>query len=204
MNYIGDKGAEANNLILNLLEKNQVFALSRLGLSEVRWVDWFIRGRLDFNCDGYLYSGNTYTPTLRHRLENSGVYGNCASYFFSEYIRGISTADLQVFWFNYDGEPLVYNEQVNIFKHFSPNSLKVDCEVLAPYIHTNFWSKGLEGKKVLVVYPFVETIKSQYEKRNMIWSDEHSGKLPNFELKVYKPVWTLGEKKPHSSWKVSL
>jgi hypothetical protein len=41
----------------------------------------------------------------------------------------------------------------------------------------------------------------QYEKRNLIWAD---GKLPDFELITYKPVWTLGGNRPHSSWKESL
>ena len=204
MNYLGDRGFKANQLIKKYLEDSKPFTLSRMGLGEIRWVDWFIRGGLDFNCDGYLYSGNIYTPTLRHRLEYGGVYGNCASSFFIEYIKGISVADLQVFWFNYDGTPLVYNEQVNIFNNFSTNSIKIDCEVLAPYQHASFWTECLKGKKVLVIYPFVNTIKSQYEKKDLIWTGDHSGKLPDFELKTYKPVWTLNGNKPHNSWKESL
>lgn len=202
--YIGDKGVNANKLISSYLDTNKTFSLARMGLGEIRWVAYFIRGGLDFNCDGYLYSADVYTPTLRHRLEYGGVYGNCGYSFFSEYIKGISSADLHVFWFNYDGTPLLNDEQLNIFKNFSPNSIKIDCEVLAPNQHTDFWSKSLSGKKVLVVYPFVKTIQSQYEKRNLIWTEEHSGKLPEFDLITYKPVWTLNGNRPHGSWKESL
>lgn len=204
MEYIGDRGSKANSLIREYIENDKIFSLSRIGLAEVRWVDWYLRGGLDSNCDGHMWNGNIFTPTLRHRMDPNGIYGDCGEEFFSEYNNGISTADLQVFWFNYDGQPLVYDEQVNIFNNLSPNSIKVDCEVLAPYRHTEFWTKSLKGKKVLVVYPFVETIKMQYEKRNLIWTGEHEGKLPDFELITYKPVWTLAGCRPHSSWKESL
>lgn len=197
---LGDNGREANNIISTMLREEKLFSLSRLGLAEVRWVDWYIRGGMGYNCDGYLYCGQTYTPTLRDRIATNGVYGGTEDYFMKEYIKGVACADLQVFWFNYNGDKLVYDEQVNIFKTLSNNSIKIDCESLCSYNHTNFWSKELKGKKVLVVYPFVETIKSQYLKRDLIWTDEHAGKLPEFELITYKPYWTIGDKMPHSSW----
>ena len=201
---IGDNGQNANMLISKLLEENKTFALSRMGLGEVRWIDWYMRGGLDFNCDGYLYTGNTYTPTLRDRLYHGGIYGETYDYFFEEYIKCISCGDLQVFWFHYNGEKLVYNEQIGIFSKYSNNSIKIDCESLCPYILTNFWTKSLKGKKVLFIYPFVNTIQKQYKNREFIWQGDHSGKLPEFDLITYKPVWVLGENKPHGSFKESL
>ena len=62
---IGDNGQNANMLISKLLEENKTFALSRIGLGEVRWIDWYMRGGLDFNCDGYLYTGNTHSLIKR-------------------------------------------------------------------------------------------------------------------------------------------
>ncbi len=198
---IGDKGVAANELISKKILSNEVFALSRMGLAEVRWVDWFIRGGLEFNCDGSLFSRHIFTPTLRDRLKLNGVYGGTEDYFMTEYIKGIKAGDLQVFWFDYDGKKLVFDEQVNIMNNYSIDSVKIDCESLCPYMHTNFWSKSLNGKKVLIVYPFVDTIEQQYVRKNKIWTDEHSGKLPDFELITYKPFWSIGGKMPHSSWK---
>ena len=37
----------------------------------------------------------------------------------------------------------------------------------APFLWKNPWTKYLEGKKVLVVHPFVDSIKSQYENKHM-------------------------------------
>ena len=199
-NLVGDRGIMANDVISKMLKENKVFSLSRIGLAEVRWIDWFIKGGMQYTCDGFLFSGNLYAPTLREKLLNNGVYGGTEEYFMKEYIKGISTADLQVLWYHYNGDKLVYDEQINIFKNYSNDSIKIDCEVLCSYVHTNFWTKELKDKKVLIVYPFVETIKSQYLKKDLIWTGEHAGKLPDFELITYKPYWSVGDTMPHSSW----
>ena len=57
----------------------------------------------------------------------------------------------------------------------------------------NPWSAALEGKKVLVIHPFAETIQSQYQKRQEIFPGTDI--LPRFELKTLKAVQTVaGEK----------
>lgn len=200
MSLVGDRGVKANKLISKMLKENKVFSLSRLGLAEVRWVDWYLRGGMEHMCEGFPFLGPLYAPRLREKLANSGVYGGSEEYFMKEYIKGISTADLQVFWNHYNGDKLVYDEQVNIFRNLSNESVKIDCEVLCSYVHTDFWTKDLVGKKVLIVYPFTETIKLQYLKKDLIWTGEHSGKLPDFELITYKPYWSIGDVMPHSSW----
>lgn len=57
----------------------------------------------------------------------------------------------------------------------------------------NPWSAALAGKKVLVIHPFAETIKKQYQKREKIFPGTNI--LPEFELKVLKAVQTIGEEK---------
>ena len=57
----------------------------------------------------------------------------------------------------------------------------------------NPWSAALEGKKVLVIHPFTETIQKQYKKRVLIFPGTNI--LPEFELKTLKAVQTIaGEK----------
>lgn len=51
------------------------------------------------------------------------------------------------------------------------------------------WSAALQGKKVLVIHPFTNTIKKQYEKREKIYPG--TSILPEFELKVLKSVQTI-------------
>lgn len=57
---------------------------------------------------------------------------------------------------------------------------------LEPYHHNNPWSKVLKGKKVLVIHPFDESIKSQYCRREFLF--DNVDVLPDFELITYKPV----------------
>ncbi len=55
------------------------------------------------------------------------------------------------------------------------------------------WSEGLKGKKVLVVTSFPESVKIQYAKREEIYKG--TSKLPEFELKTYKALMTIGDMK---------
>lgn len=57
----------------------------------------------------------------------------------------------------------------------------------------NPWSAALQGKKVLIIHPFTETIQEQYKKRELIFPGTNI--LPKFELKTLKAVQTIaGEK----------
>lgn len=51
------------------------------------------------------------------------------------------------------------------------------------------WSSALSDKKVLVIHPFEESIKSQYKKRDAIFHG--TGILPEFKLKTLKAVQTI-------------
>lgn len=57
---------------------------------------------------------------------------------------------------------------------------------LEPYHFSNPWTRALQGKKVLVIHPFAETIQRQYERRESIWKTKEV--LPQFELQIIKAV----------------
>lgn len=56
---------------------------------------------------------------------------------------------------------------------------------LEPYYSQSPWSAWLEGKRVLVVHPFAETIRAQYSRRELLFED--SKVLPEFELLTVQP-----------------
>ena len=90
-----------------------------------------------------------------------------------------------------------------IEEFFLKKKLKNACVVklnnLEPYLYEVPWSKALEGKKVLVIHPFAETIYEQYKKKDFLFTNQHI--LPNFELNVIKAVQSLaGEKNPFENW----
>jgi hypothetical protein len=66
---------------------------------------------------------------------------------------------------------------------------KVAISLLEPWYSMNPWSRILEGKKVLVIHPFAKTIKSQYEKREMLF--ENKCILPKFQLHIIPAVQSL-------------
>lgn len=58
----------------------------------------------------------------------------------------------------------------------------------------NVWTKALKGKKVLVISPFTETIRQQYEKRELLFPGKEI--LPEFgALLTYKSLMTIGDMK---------
>lgn len=78
----------------------------------------------------------------------------------------------------------------NIFKTELENSKKIWLDFLNPFFARNPWSKALEGKKILVVHPFVETIKKQYIQRKLLFKNPNM--LPEFELKTIKAIQSIG------------
>lgn len=85
-----------------------------------------------------------------------------------------------------------------LFDHQLTNVKKVVLEDLEPFFANNPWTHSLEGKKVLVVHPFAETITSQYQKRKQLFNNNL---LPEFELKTLKAVLSLAnEKTQYKDW----
>ena len=75
---------------------------------------------------------------------------------------------------------------------------RVVLEDIEPFFAPNPWTRALEGKKVLVVHPFADTIEQQYQKRELLFDDQL---LPDFELTTIKAVQTsAGEPSVFSDW----
>ncbi len=79
---------------------------------------------------------------------------------------------------------------------------RVMLEDLEPFFCKNPWTKALEGKKVLVVHPFAETIEKQYLKREVLFENNL---LPEFELKTIKAVQSVaGAETEFEDWFAAL
>jgi len=88
--------------------------------------------------------------------------------------------------------------QESFFDNQLENSKKVMLEDLEPFFSTNPWTKALDGKKVLVIHPFSETIERQYIIREKIFPD---GLLPKFDLTTIKAVQSIaGQKTEFRDW----
>ena len=79
------------------------------------------------------------------------------------------------------------------------NAVKVPLPDIEPHVHADPWSSVLEGKKVLVVHPYEKTIRSQYEKRALLFKDRRF--LPDFDLKTVRAVQTIANTpSPYPTW----
>lgn len=75
------------------------------------------------------------------------------------------------------------------FREQLKNTQKVGLILLEPWRSENPWSRILEGKKVLIIHPFARTIKSQYEKRELLFRNKKI--LPEFDMHIIPAVQSL-------------
>ncbi len=75
------------------------------------------------------------------------------------------------------------------FKNELEQATTVGLEDLNAFNHEIPWTRVLKGKKVLVIHPFIDSIKSQYKRRELIFEDNDI--LPKFKLITYKPVQSI-------------
>jgi hypothetical protein len=97
--------------------------------------------------------------------------------FCSLYLKDIKGIDALAIWYNY-GEQLLHKT------HF-PKALLFPIQSLEPFRFQAPWSSALAGKKVLVVLPFQESVKKQYENRHLLF--ENKDVLPTCDLIIYRP-----------------
>jgi hypothetical protein len=92
----------------------------------------------------------------------------------------------------------------NLFSDYFTNPKICLLYDLESYHCRNPWSKSLEGKNVLVVHPFADSIKKQYEEhRDQLFEDKSV--LPQFRLMTVKAVQSIaGNATNFDSWFTAL
>jgi hypothetical protein len=183
-------GQTANDLIKEMLVSSSPCMICRLGSTELKaTLNYF-----DIICNGSYFSksikyirGETgpfwWEDEIKVEMLNcSGFFPPRAEYlerFAKMMLREMQNIDVLGSWIA--GEYRLTN--------YFPNASIIRLEDLEPYYHSNPWSEVLEGKRVLVIHPFAESIKKQYKKHNVLFKDPRV--LPKFELKILKAVQSL-------------
>ncbi|MCS7293057.1 MAG: hypothetical protein RMI89_08830 [Gloeomargarita sp. SKYBB_i_bin120] len=98
-------------------------------------------------------------------------------------IADMQLIDVLAFW---EGKQDYFVRQI---QHFLTQAKLIRFSDLEPYYHEHPWSKALQGKTVLVIHPFVDTIQKQYQKREMLFQNPDI--LPEFELKTLRAVQSI-------------
>ena len=79
----------------------------------------------------------------------------------------------------------------NVADLFSEHIQLINLPAVEPYYFAAPWSIALKGKKVLVINPFSESIRKQYEKRTLLFANKEM--LPAFELLTITAVQTVAD-----------
>ncbi len=184
--YLGQDGAD---VIYKELCKDKPCLITRFGVMELGIMKQFLENKkrqihfgqkecVDIAAGGGLFPINDYI----------------LSRFSSEMYDIISEIDVLGVWFNRKEEKIIP-------KYCSEKTKIIDKDCLGDLIFEKPWSRYLKGKKVLVIHPFVETIKFQYEKRKLLFENPET--LPDFELILLKAVQSMADEKnnlPFSTW----
>jgi len=171
---------DGNLLVKSFLTTNKPFMISRIGGTEIKCINFYLKYRKD-----KFFKRPYKKKILVEGAHLSGIYPEKASLFdeFSQiYCDAIKNTDVMAIWYN-----LNENE---ICKQFCPDSKLIFLDCLEPFLYEQPWSSELKDKKILVLMPFDETIKAQYQKKELLFTDKNV--LSDFELITYKTIQAMG------------
>ena len=178
---------EGTELIRESIEDNNPFFAGRIGASELN-----LMRNLDFGSESdiskaihqlCLWSG--FFPDDRKDINN----------FYETMKEALGKADLIGMW-------SLEMEDYYVNRFTSDSCIVSHINLFDPKTNPfNPWISALEGKRVLVVHPFTDSIRKQYEeKRQLLFNNENM--LPKFELHTIKAVQTIAGQKDNrfDSW----
>ena len=189
----------SNDKIYELLASGKPCMIARFGTVEINCVTNYLCVHSDKSYWERItdfITDNTSTPwwydkIFYHLRINAGVIDanqEIAERFSERYLQDAPEIDL-----------LACHQYYEKFMPLRDDIQRVQLEMLYPFFVERPWTRVLRGKKVLVIHPFVDTIKSQYSRRELLFSNPDV--LPEFELKTLKAVQTIaGTKSEFTSW----
>nr|WP_296959505.1 hypothetical protein [uncultured Mediterraneibacter sp.] len=178
--YCGRKTATAdgaNEVIYQKILEGKPLMVARYGSTELYNMEIF-----DLNYK------SRYDIAMQTLTVNAGFFPNDIEMArkFTKILKSAShNIDVLAFW-------NIFREEYYI-KHLMSSCVDlIPLRYLEPWFSKKPWTKALEGKKVLVIHPYAETIEQQYKKRCLLFSDPNI--LPKFQLYTVKAVQSMGGK----------
>jgi hypothetical protein len=183
----------ANDRIADLLREGRPRAFGKMGASELGGLRRFEAKK---GADGICHHWGAH----RRRLNlNAGVYpadDETLSRFCLHFSDTLGDLDILAVWFHRGERRLV--------SKFAPTATLASLTGLEPFYHERPWSRHLAGKRVLVVSPFSETIRTQYARRESVWRHKPEV-LPAFELDTLRCPLSAGLVTPiFPNWFIAL
>ena len=184
-------GKDVQELIRTMLESDKPCMIARFGATELTAMEGY-RCNLSFrNIKRYLNKEIDhigYTNYIANNMwELSGFFPSNKQTLdkFSEMMIGmLPMVDVLGSW----------RTEEQWFDEDLCNVTKVPLADLEPYYFDNPWTVALEGKRVLVIHPFEDTIRKQYANLDKLFSDKQM--TPKYELLTIKAVQSIAGHKP--------
>ncbi len=193
----------ANSLIAQAIQRGTPCLISRLGTPESNGILNQIDLRFTRHCSAAVrlfarMQGRyqDWAPRTRELLENNGGFfpltDECLERFAPLYADCIAEMDMVGYWGIVPGEAF-------LIRNYAPRAVAFDPKAFEPYFFDPPWSAALEGRRVLVIHPFAESIQRQYRRRQLLFEDARV--LPPFELLTIPAVQSLaGAATPFPTW----
>ena len=178
--------AKTNAYIFDMIESGKPFLACRFGNTELQTVV----GNLKVKLLGHSKEADEYLHKWFTRLgKDSGFFPVDYQYldkFTDCILHAAGQADLLAMWH--------LNMEDFVIEQYANQADLTFLFRLEPWLYNGRpWSAALKGKKVLVIHPFEDTIRAQYERRDKLFPGTDI--LPEFELHTLKAIQTLcGEK----------
>ena len=168
---------EAEDMIAEWITIGNPFAVVRFGSVELDAV-W----RQD--TPGGISKGNM--NRIKQKMENNAGFFGATDISLRRYAElfkdSCGKADMVGCWFN-----VMEDYMIDIY---GKSPVLTRLRAIEPWYVERPWTRALEGKKVLVIHPFAETIKKQYQNRERLFKNRLI--LPEFsDLYVLKAVQTI-------------
>jgi hypothetical protein len=179
--YVQVSGQQASDRIRDLLLRDEPVLICRFGSTELQCIAGFLReSKVLRNFKWY----NTFhwQDLMDNLCDLSGFFPRDPSLihqFCRLSLEDMRSIDLLGSW----------RKEEYYLQDYIQSVPRIRLRDLEPYFHTSPWTSVLAGKKVLVIHPFETTIRSQYEKRAVLFKDPRV--LPDFELKTIKAVQSI-------------
>ena len=190
-------GKDVQELIRTMLESDKPCMIARFGATELTAMEGY-RCNISFrNIKRYLNKEIDhigYTNYIANNMwELSGFFPSNKQTLdkFSEMMIGmLPMVDVLGSW----------RTEEQWFDEDLCNVTKVPLADLEPYYFDNPWTIALEGKRVLVIHPFEDTIRKQYANLDKLFSDNQM--TPKYELLTIKAMQSIAGHKPdgYNDW----
>ncbi|MGN9058857.1 hypothetical protein ACTM96_04755 [Mediterraneibacter faecis] len=171
---------QGNQRVKELLQGQEAVAICRMGYNELITTVECIRAELQ----GKKTISNR---TIELMCNNAGFFPPTSDKLmeFSHLMRDVlCDVDLLGVWNN--------KQEDLVVKEYMAHTELCELRGLEPYYFGDAWSKALEGKKVLVIHPFANSIGHQFKQREKIYPNNI---LPKFTLITRRAIQTAaGEK----------